>query len=128
MRGTALDRALERERKLASWRDDRFRIPFTRWRIGFDGIIGLVPGIGDAATTLLALHIVNEARRHGVPASGLARMGPNVGIDALVGLIPLLGDGADVGWKASRRNVKLLIAHLERRQADLADAAGKQGA
>jgi hypothetical protein len=123
---TELERTIAREKKLAYWLDDRFRIPFTRWRLGLDGIIGLVPGIGDAATTLLALYIVYEARRHGVPAAGLARMGLNVGIDALVGLVPLVGDIADVGWKANRRNVKLLIEHLERRQATLADVAGPQ--
>jgi hypothetical protein len=123
-----LERIIQRERKLAYWLDDRFRIPFTRWRLGLDGIIGLVPGIGDAVTTLLALHVVYEARRHGVPASGIARMGLNVGIDAVVGLIPLVGDVADVGWKANRRNIKILIEHLERRQAALPDTAGQQRA
>jgi hypothetical protein len=112
-----ISRVIQREKKLAYWLDDRFRIPFTGWRLGLDGVVGLVPGIGDAATTLLALYIVNEARRHGVPASGLARMGLNVGIDALVGLVPLVGDLADIGWKANRRNIKILIEHLERRNA-----------
>jgi len=107
------DRALERQKQLAYWLDDRFRIPIIGWRLGFDGLIGLIPGIVDAATTLLALYIVNEARRLGVPPTKLARMGVNVGVDALVGLVPLVGDIADLRWKANRRNVKLLIEHLE---------------
>ena len=118
------NRALERQKRLAYWLDDRFRIPIIGWRLGLDGIIGLVPGIGDAATTLLALYIVNEARRLGVPPAKLARMGINVGVDTLVGLVPLVGDIADLRWKANRRNVKLLIEHLESARADVeADSA-----
>jgi len=112
------DRALERQKQLAYWLDDRFRIPIIGWRLGLDGIIGLVPGIGDAATTLLALYIVNEARRLGVPPAKLARMGVNVGVDTLVGLVPLVGDIADLRWKANRRNVNLLIEHLESERAN----------
>ena len=112
------DHALERQKRLAYWLDDRFRIPIIGWRLGFDGLIGLVPGIGDAATTLLALYIVNEARRLGVPPGKLARMGANVGVDALVGLVPLVGDIADLRWRANRRNVHLLIEHLESERED----------
>ena len=123
---TDKDRALERQKRLAYWLDDRFRIPIIGWRLGFDGIIGLVPGIGDAATTLLALYIVNEARRLGVPPAKLARMGVNVGVDALVGLVPLVGDIADLRWKANRRNVNLLIEHLESQREEIEVDADKQ--
>lgn len=122
------DRALERQKRLAYWLDDRFRIPIIGWRLGFDGIIGLVPGIGDAATTLLALYIVNEARRLGVPPAKLAKMGVNVGVDTLVGLVPLVGDIADLRWKANRRNVNLLIEHLESEREDVEIDADKQNA
>lgn len=122
------DRALERQKRLAYWLDDRFRIPIIGWRLGFDGIIGLVPGIGDAATTLLALYIVNEARRLGVPPAKLARMGVNVGVDTLVGLVPLVGDIADLRWKANRRNVNLLIEHLESEREDVEIDADKKNA
>jgi hypothetical protein len=105
--------AIERLRRLAYLLDDRFRIPGTRYRIGFDGLIGLVPGIGDAVTTLLALYIVLEARRQGVPVGKLGRMGLNVGIDAVLGAVPLLGDLFDVAWKANRRNLALLLDHLD---------------
>src|ERR1700687_5072118 len=45
-RGTGLfsDETL---RKLEYLLDEAFRIPFTRIRFGVDGIIGLVPGLGD---------------------------------------------------------------------------------
>jgi hypothetical protein len=106
-------RSIERLRQLAYLLDDRFRIPGTKYRIGLDGLIGLIPGLGDAATTLLSLYIVLEARRHGVPVTKLGRMGLNVGLDAVLGAVPLIGDLFDVAWKANRRNLALLLDHLE---------------
>lgn len=106
-------RSIERLRQLAYLLDDRFRIPGTKYRIGLDGLIGLIPGVGDAATTLLSLYIVLEARRHGVPVTKLGRMGLNVGLDAVLGAVPLVGDLFDVAWKANRRNLALLLDHVE---------------
>jgi len=106
-------RSIERLRQLAYLLDDRFRIPGTKYRIGLDGLIGLVPGLGDAATTLLSLYIVLEARRLGVPVTKLGRMGLNVGLDAVLGAVPLVGDLFDVAWKANRRNLALLLDHLD---------------
>jgi Domain of unknown function (DUF4112) len=112
-RELAEDRAVERLRALAFLLDDRFAIPGTRYRIGLDGLLGLVPGIGDAVTTVLALYIVFEARRLGVPLGKLGRMGINVGLDAVLGAVPVVGDLFDVAWKANRRNLALLLDHLE---------------
>jgi hypothetical protein len=106
-------RSIERLRQLAYLLDDRFRIPGTKYRIGLDGLIGLVPGLGDAATTLLSLYIVLEARRLGVPVTKLGRMGLNVGLDAVLGAVPLVGDLFDVAWKANRRNLALLLDHVD---------------
>ena len=104
--------ALERVARLAYWLDDRFRIPGTRRRVGLDGLLGLIPGIGDTATALVASYIVLEAARLGVPKAMLARMLANVGIDYIVGLVPLVGDLADFAWKANRRNARMLHDHL----------------
>ena len=106
-------RSIERLRQLAHLLDDRFRIPGTSYRIGLDGLIGLVPGLGDAVTTLFSLYIVLEARRLGLPLTKLGRMGLNVGVDAVLGAVPLLGDLFDVAWKANRRNLTLLLDHLD---------------
>jgi Domain of unknown function (DUF4112) len=108
--------ALHRVARLAYWLDDRFRIPGTRRRIGVDGLLGLIPGIGDTATALLASYIVLEAARLGVPRSLLARMLANVGIDYVIGLVPLVGDVADLAWKANRRNARMLRDHLVTRR------------
>jgi hypothetical protein len=101
--------------RLADLLDTRFRIPGTPIRFGLDGIIGLVPGLGDAAGAVLSLYILIESRAMGASWWAIARMLLNIGIDFLVGLIPILGDIFDIGWKANRRNVALLRRHLARR-------------
>jgi hypothetical protein len=110
--------ALQRVARLAYWLDDRFRIPGTRRRIGIDGLLGLIPGIGDTATALMASYIVLEAARLGVPKAMLGRMLANVGIDYAIGLVPLVGDLADLAWKANRRNARMLRDHLVARRGE----------
>ncbi|ABA57933.1 hypothetical protein Noc_1444 [Nitrosococcus oceani ATCC 19707] len=104
----------ERERlaKLAYWLDDRFRIPGTNWRIGADGLVGLIPGVGDGITTAVSAYLVLEARRLGISKAVLMRMIWNVAIDGLVGTVPLVGDLFDIRWKANRKNMQLLNEHL----------------
>ena len=59
---------------LATLLDTAFLIPGTNIRFGLDALIGLVPGVGDAITTLMSLYIVREARALGVPRGLIARM------------------------------------------------------
>ena len=97
---------------LANLLDTAFIIPGTNIRFGFDAMIGLVPGIGDAITTLISLYIVREARELGAPRHLVARMLANVAIDGVVGAVPFLGDAFDVMFRANRRNMALLQQHL----------------
>ena len=97
---------------LANLLDTAFILPGTKLRFGFDAMIGLVPGIGDAITTLMSLYIVHEARELGVPRHVIGRMLANVALDGIVGAVPLLGDAFDVMWRANRRNMVLLRKHL----------------
>jgi hypothetical protein len=99
---------------LAALFDTAFVVPGTNVRFGLDALIGLVPGIGDAITTVLSLYIVNEARALGAPRHLIARMLGNVALDSVVGAVPLLGDAFDVMWRANRRNLTLLRNHLAR--------------
>lgn len=108
------DPRLERAQKLADLLDTRFRVPGTNMRFGLDGLLGLIPGIGDTAALGLSLWIVGEAWRMGLPRSVLARMLLNVALDYLIGLIPLLGDWFDFAYKANRRNADLMLRHLAR--------------
>jgi hypothetical protein len=103
---------LRRGRALARVLDDLVRIPGTRFRIGLDPLLGLVPGLGDWLGWAAASDLLITAARLGVPAPVLLRMGANTALDALVGVIPLLGDAFDIGWKANRRNLKLLERYV----------------
>lgn len=107
---------LKRLERLAYWLDDRFAVPGTRYRVGLDGVVGLVPGIGDLATNSLTAYIIYEAWRLGVPRPVLLRMLANLGVDTAVGIVPLVGDLLDIGFKANRRNVELLRNHLRTQQ------------
>jgi hypothetical protein len=102
--------------KLATLLDIAFRIPFTKFRFGVDGLIGLAPGLGDIVTTGLSLWIVHEAYRLGVPKPMLVRMLGNVAVDGLIGVVPVAGDVFDVLWRANRRNVRILREHFEREE------------
>ncbi len=104
----ALDNHYGDVRRIARWLDDAFVVPGTRFRIGWDGIVGLIPGVGDLLTTLPAVYIVLRALNMGVPNVVAGRMLLNILIDDIVGAIPILGDLFDVTWKANRRNVALL--------------------
>jgi hypothetical protein len=92
--------------------DEAFRIPGTQIRFGIDGIIGLVPGLGDVLAGLLSLVIPLAAWVRGVPYVTLMRMAANLGIGVLVGTIPIFGDIFDIAWKPNRRNYRLLQRHL----------------
>ena len=88
--------------------DDLFRVPVLGWRFGLDAVIGLIPGLGDTATSLVSFYILANAVRYGVPKITLLRMGLNLGIDDAVGSLPLVGDLFDAWWKSNQRNVELL--------------------
>jgi len=92
--------------------DEAFRVPGTNIRFGLDGIIGLVPGLGDVVAGLLSLIIPLAAWIRGVPYVALMRMAANIAIGVLVGSIPFFGDIFDIAWKANRRNYQLMRRHL----------------
>ena len=98
---------------LAHLLDDCFRIPGTQIHFGLDGIVGLIPAIGDVLAGLASCILIFAAWVRGVPYVTLARMTANLAIDVTVGAIPFLGDAFDIAWKANRRNYKLLIRHIE---------------
>lgn len=114
--GTAdgsVEAALRRLDRFAHLLDEAYRLPGTRWRFGLDGIVGLVPGIGDGLTLALALYPIVEAYRLGARKRVLLRMLANAGLDGAVGAVPVLGDLFDLRFKSNRRNVELLKRHLQ---------------
>jgi Domain of unknown function (DUF4112) len=103
---------IRRVRVLAKLLDNSISVPGTRFKFGFDAIIGLVPGVGDVLGAILSGYIVVEAARAEVPPLTLARMLVNIGIDTLLGSIPAVGDVFDAVWKSNLMNVALLEQHL----------------
>jgi Domain of unknown function (DUF4112) len=97
---------------VADWLDSKFEVPGLGIRFGLDAILGIVPGFGDALTSLASLYILAAATRHNVPRVTQARMAANIAVDWLMGSIPLLGDVFDVAWKANKMNVALLKRHV----------------
>jgi hypothetical protein len=103
-----------RVRVLAKLLDNAIAIPGTGWKIGFDPIVGLIPGIGDLIGAVLSGYIILEAARAEVPAFTLTRMLVNVGVDTLLGSVPAVGDVFDAAWKSNTKNVALLERHFAR--------------
>lgn len=110
-----------------SWlMDDLIRVPGLGWRFGLDALVGLIPGFGDTASSLVSFYLLASAVRYGVPKVTLLRMGLNLGIDYVVGSLPLVGDLFDAWWKSNQRNVALLseratVSASEARKGKLSD-------
>lgn len=105
--------------RLAQVLDDIFHIPGTRIRFGLDALLGLIPGLGDAASGLASCVIIAAAWQRGLPRVTIGRMLANVALDSMLGAIPVVGDLFDVAWKANRKNVELLqrsLGHPTRKQ------------
>jgi Domain of unknown function (DUF4112) len=97
---------------LAHLLDDWFRIPGTSIRFGLDGIVGFIPGVGDAIGGIASCIIIIAAWMRGVSYVTIARMLANWGIEVLLGAIPFLGNIFDIAWKANRRNYALMTGSL----------------
>jgi hypothetical protein len=122
-------RAIEIEQsldQLSRWMDGLFRIPGVGWRFGLDAIVGLIPGLGDTATSLVSFYILASAVRYRVPKITLLRMGLNIGIDYVLGTVPVVGDLFDAWWKSNQMNVELIrkratVSAEETRQGRITD-------
>lgn len=102
--------------------DGLFRIPGTGWRIGLDALVGLIPGVGDFATTAVSLYILAAGVRYRVPKVTLLRMASNIAVDYLLGSVPVVGDIFDAAWKSNQMNVELL-----KRRASVSAEEAKHG-
>ncbi|MEC4815918.1 MAG: DUF4112 domain-containing protein [Scytonema sp. PMC 1069.18] len=103
---------LNRIRRLSRLMDTSLGIPGTRFRIGLDPIIGLIPGAGDLISTGFSAYIIFLAARFRIPPKDLSQMIFNVGLEAVVGTVPLVGDIFDAFYKSNIRNLEILEKHL----------------
>ncbi len=108
------EQRLKRLEAVAKILDVAFILPGTKIRYGVDGIIGLIPVVGDIIVTGLSLWLVYEARALGAPWHVTARMLGNVAFQGVVGTVPIAGDAIDVLFRANMRNARLLRNWLEK--------------
>ena len=106
------DKVRRRLRRLSWLMDNSIRLP-TGHRIGVDGLIGLIPGVGDLFGAAISSYFIVTAVRMGVPKPVIGRMGANILIETVLGAVPLLGDVFDLAYKANARNYQLLERYFE---------------
>lgn len=107
-----IEASVARIEAIAKLMDDMFLIPGTNVRVGLDAIIGVVPVVGDLISQAISSYLIWEARQLGVSRITMGRMIANTAIDTVVGLVPFAGDAFDVAFRANKKNVALLKAHL----------------
>jgi Domain of unknown function (DUF4112) len=110
------EQRLARLELLANLLDAAFVMPGTNIRYGLDGLIGLIPVVGDLITSAISLWIVREARALGAPWHIVARMLGNVALDGVIGIVPLAGDAFDVMFRANIRNMRLLRRWIDKQR------------
>ena len=108
------EQRLARLDAVAKLLDIAFILPGTKIRYGVDGIVGLIPVVGDIIATALSLWLVREARALGAPWHVTARMLGNVAIQGVIGTVPVAGDAFDVLFRANMRNVRLLRRWMDK--------------
>lgn len=110
----ARKKRIDRLDRLATTLDSKFRIPVLGIPVGWDSILGLIPGVGDLVTALPGAAMFYEARRMGARKRASFRIAANTGIDMAFGAIPLVGDAFDLVFKSHRRNMAILKDELAR--------------
>jgi hypothetical protein len=108
---------LKRLEKFSRFTDSSIGIPFTKFQIGAEAVIGLVPVVGDMAGLVLSGYVLVEAQRVGASKEVKQQMLRNMGIDFVGGLLPVVGDAFDAIYKANTRNTRLLRNYLEKQLA-----------
>jgi hypothetical protein len=108
------EQRLARLDAIAKLLDVAFVLPGTNIRYGIDGIVRLIPVVGDLIASAFSLWLVREARALGAPWHVTARMLANVALEGTVGMVPVAGDAFDVMFRANMRNMRILRNWMDR--------------
>lgn len=103
---------LRRIRKIAKLLDTAIGIPGTKFRVGLDPILGLIPGGGDLVGAAISAYMIYLATSFGLEKSQITKMIKNIALETTVGFVPIVGDLFDVYFKANIRNLDILEQHL----------------
>ncbi len=99
---------------LARLMDEAITIPVINVKLGWDSILGFIPGIGDLIGMIVQLVLIWHAFQAGVRKRTYLKMIGNALIDFAIGTIPLLGDVFDIFFKSNRKNAELLRREITR--------------
>ncbi|KAI8337827.1 hypothetical protein EDC96DRAFT_346186 [Choanephora cucurbitarum] len=99
------------------------------FQIGFDGLIGLIPVVGDFIGFLLALNLVHLCMQANLPNELVSKMMFNIGVDFVIGLVPVIGDLMDIMYKCNTKNAILFENYLiQRRREQMAPSLHRKQA
>ncbi|MGY8835832.1 MAG: DUF4112 domain-containing protein [Enterobacterales bacterium] len=110
--------AIARLERFSKLTDSSIGIPFTKFNIGLEAVIGLIPVIGDAVGLILSSYVLIEAQRLGASKRIKTKMIINMLIDFVGGLVPFFGDIFDAFFKANTRNTRLLKKYLNKQLSE----------
>ena len=108
-----LSRDVQNLERLAEILDNKFIIPGTKVRFGLDGIIGLIPYIGDLITFLISGYLMFLIAKKGAGTRVIFKMLWYIWIDGLIGTIPFIGDIFDFRYRANLKNIELMKEFIQ---------------
>lgn len=94
---------------IANLLDNQFNILGIRF--GLNGLLGLIPGVGDFIVAALSFYMVWIGVKMRLPMTALAEMIGNIITNFLIGLLPIIGDSVDFFHHANLKNLKILKHH-----------------
>ena len=110
---SALPADLQALQRLANKMDRAVKVPGLPIHLGLDAVLGLLPGVGDAAAGAVSSSLLVGAIRHRVPLFVIAQMGFWIVFDILLGVVPIAGDFLDVLFQSNTRNMDLILKHRD---------------
>lgn len=110
-----MERHIQNAENIAYFLDGKFK--FLKIRFGMNGVMGLIPVIGDLIVVFLSLYLVWIALEMRLPGHKIAVMIFNILLNFLIGLVPLVGDFADFFHHANLKNLKILKVYSQKKIA-----------
>ena len=111
-----MDSHLKAATILAHALDNQFN--FFGRKFGLNGVIGLIPVVGDGLAAFLSFYLVWVGLQMNLPGLKITEMVANILINFLVGLIPILGDAVYFLRKPNLKNLKILKEYAKKRSQE----------
>ena len=99
---------LLKAQSLGNLLDTAVKLPFIKFRVGLDFLVGLIPVVGDTVMLAASMRIVHLGHKMGLPNPLKYKMIRNAIFDYGLGFVPILGDIVDMFFKANQKNVRIM--------------------